>query len=1166
MRLSRIKLAGFKSFVDPTTIPFPSNLIGVVGPNGCGKSNVIDAVRWVMGETSAKHLRGDSMADVIFNGSTGRKPVGQATIELVFENTSGKLGGQFAQYDEISIKRQVTRDGQSNYYLNGTKCRRKDITDIFLGTGLGPRSYAIIEQGMISRLIEAKPEDLRVFLEEAAGISKYKERRRETENRIRHTRDNLSRLTDLRDELEKRLETLQRQAKAAEKYKELKVEERQLKAQLHALRWRAMHEEVEQKEKTLTAKETALEAEIAELRRLEAEIEQNRDAHTESNERFNTVQGEFYAVGAEIARIEQAMQHAKETRIQQEKEMSDTEQAWQASQDHIASDNALIANLTTSVEQDGTVLTDAQASEQASTEKLADCEQKMQGWQQRWDTFNNRASEQLRLAEVERARIEQLEKNMMQSHDRQTRLRDEQSKADVSGLEGEANVLTEQLAEASSALSALDDQARELLVRSNESKQSATELRHQIRSKSDELQKLREQIASLDALQKEALGQSDDQANQWLSAHSLENIKRLAQHLTVAPGWEAAAELVLGHLLDGVCIDDLAALEVAVRDAPACGVAFFEPSSQAASVAGTLAELVSAGGWLNDGLGQIFVAQDISDALNRRSSLSAGESIVTRDGVWMGRHWLRLSQNADESKSVIAREQLLKTLRAQGAQANASLEHLENELASVEQLGNQFAGEREQILARRPQLASAHGTMQAKFSALSTRLDALRQRMGAIGSELEEAQTQYKASESELSTARHGLHEALSSTEGHDKERESLLQQRDTLRLDLEESRKQSRLDRDSAHQIELRLQRNQAQLKATQESLARTERQLEHLGRRRDELFKALEGAEGPLAQMALQLESFLANRLTVESKLAGARRQVEEIDHKIRELSQLRQEVEQRSQIVRDEIQQLRMQWQEVTVRAQTVLEQIVEAEFEINSLLESLPQEANIPQWQEEVDRIGRSIQRLGAINLAAIDEYTEQAERKTYLDAQDEDLTKALETLENAMQKIDRETKTRFKETFDKVNSGLQEKFPRLFGGGHAYLELTGEDLLDTGITVMARPPGKRNSTIHLLSGGEKALTAVALVFSIFDLNPAPFCMLDEVDAPLDDANVTRFCTLVKEMSEHVQFIFITHNKVTMEMANQLSGVTMHEPGVSRLVAVDLDEAVGMVANG
>ncbi len=1166
MRLAKIKLVGFKSFVDPTTLHLPSNLIGVVGTNGCGKSNVIDAVRWVMGETSAKHLRGDSMTDVIFNGSTARKPVGQASIELVFDNSSGKIGGQYAQYAEISVKRMVGRDGQSNYFLNGVKCRRKDITDIFLGTGLGPRSYSIIEQGMISRLIEAKPEDLRLFIEEAAGISKYKERRRETETRIRHTRDNLARLTDLRDELEKRIETLQRQAKAAEKYKELKVEERQLKAQLHALRWQGLNDEAEQKEKAFRAKEIALEAEVAELRRIEAQTESLRDAHTEANEHFNTVQGEFYAVGAEMARVEQAIQHAKETRIQQEKELSETEQAWQASRAHIESDRGLIETLSKGVDEDTVLLSEAQAKEHVSSERLARCEQDMQGWQQRWDTFNHRASEQLRLAEVERARIEHLEQHMMQLQDREKRLREEAGKSNVSMLEAEAEQYAEQLDDAANALAELDTQATAKQRATNDAKQVSADLRRQIKAKSDELQSLREQIASLDALQKEALGQSDDQANQWLGQHQLAGAKRLAQQLTVQSGWETAAEVVLAHLLDALCVEDITQLETALGAAPACGVAFLERGTTGGSAAsGTLAQVVVADGWLNGNLEQVLIAETLSEALSRRDALEPNQSIVTRDGIWLGRHWLRLAHTAGGEHSVLAREQMLKSLRSSADQAGAMLAEWEERLAESEQRAAELDNEREQLLGRRPQIAAQHGTLQAKSSALTTRLEALRQRMGAIATELEEATKQFASDQSELTNARGRLNDALLANEGHDKERESLLQNRDTLRLELEDARKQSRTDRDTAHQIELRLQRNQAQLRATQESLVRTEHQLEHLGKRRDELFAALEGAEGPLADMARQLEGLLASRQAVESKLAQARRQVEEIDHKIRELNQLRQEVEVRIQSARDAIQQLRMDWQEVNVRAQTVLEQINEAQFELKPLLESLPPEATVAVWQEEVDKVGRSIQRLGAINLAAIDEYTEQAERKKYLDAQHEDLTNALTTLENAMHKIDRETRSRFKETYDKVNEGLQAKFPRLFGGGHAYLELTGEDLLETGITVMARPPGKRNSTIHLLSGGEKALTAVALVFSIFDLNPAPFCMLDEVDAPLDDANVGRFCTLVKEMSERVQFIFITHNKVTMEMANQLTGVTMHEPGVSRLVAVDLDEAVQMAVN-
>ena len=1168
MRLKKIKLAGFKSFVDPTTIPMPSNMIGIVGPNGCGKSNTIDAVRWVMGESSAKNLRGDSMSDVIFNGSTARKPVGQASVELVFDNTEGRLGGEYAQYNEISIKRQVTRDGQSNYYLNGTKCRRRDITDIFLGTGLGPRSYAIIEQGTISRLIEAKPEDLRIFIEEAAGISKYKERRRETENRIKHTRENLERIDDLREELEKRLATLQRQAKTAEKYKAYKEEERRLKAELLALKFANLDATVKERDKQIQAQETALEGQVAEQRGLEAAIESQREHQVESNERFNEIQGRYYAIGSEIARLEQTIQHIRDTRQQQERELREVEEAWREATEHLGNDRDAIEELKLTLEGLEEELLLARDKEDASNALRNEAEEAMHSWQQEWDEFNQSSSEHIRSAEVEKTRIQHQEQSLGQLNQRMQRLEDELGLLSPGNLETEIEGLGQERAQLEEQLGQVHHEAEQQAEQIRHEREHTQALSGELDAERGRLQSMQGRRASLEALQQQALGQDDHKLNEWLKAEELDQASRLAQNLRVDAGWEKAVETALGLHLESVCVEGMEAVARALDAIDQGALSLFDtrmsPGQAQTGSAGTpLLSKVQSDYSLASLLSGIYAAESLDEALALRGQLQGGESVVTRDGVWLGRDWLRLSRGVDEKAGVLQREQELQSLEQAIDEAAARVEELQTQLQQSRGRQQELEQGRDELQGTLRQLSQSKADIESQLSARQERMQQFHNRKQRLEGDIEDLGRQRQELESGLAEGRARLDETLARTENFEQTRHDLQQRREELRQRLDQNRQQAREDRDRAHDIALRLQSVRAQLDGTRQRLERMESQLAHLERRREELQAQLQGEGDPVTEMNQQLEELLAKRLGVEEELQQARRAMEEVDHTMRELTDERNQAEQRSQEIRSQLEKLRMASQEFRVRCQTVQEQFAETGFEIETVKQQLPEGAEESQWQQQVNDIGQRIQRLGAINLAAIEEYEEQSERKQYLDKQNADLTDALNTLENAIRKIDKETRTRFKDTFDQVNSGVKELFPRLFGGGHAYLELTGEDLLDTGVAIMARPPGKRNSSIHLLSGGEKALTAVALVFSIFQLNPAPFCMLDEVDAPLDEANVGRFCQMVKEMSEKVQFIFITHNKTTMEMSDHLTGVTMHEPGVSRMVAVDVDEAVRMV---
>nr|WP_100549681.1 MULTISPECIES: chromosome segregation protein SMC [unclassified Pseudomonas] len=1160
MRLKSIKLAGFKSFVDPTTVSFPSNMAAVVGPNGCGKSNIIDAVRWVMGESSAKNLRGESMTDVIFNGSNTRKPVTQASIELIFDNSDNSLVGEYAAFAEISIRRRVTRDGQNTYFLNGTKCRRRDITDIFLGTGLGPRSYSIIEQGMISKLIEAKPEELRNFIEEAAGISKYKERRRETENRIRRTQENLERLSDLREELERQLERLHRQAQAAEKYQEYKAEERQLKAQLLALRWQSLNQQVGSREQVIGDQEVAFEALVAEQRSADAAIERLRDGHHELSERFNLVQGRFYSVGGDIARVEQSIQHGQQRLRQLQDDLREAEKARLETESHLGHDRTLLATLGEELEMllPEQEMTAAAAEESAAS--LEEAEVAMHGWQEQWDGFNQRSAEPRRQAEVQQSRIAQLEQSLERLAERQRRLNEELQQLVADPEDAAILELNEQLAAGElqqEALHLAEEQQAERLQQLREELQQAGQAQQQAQG---ELQRLSGRLASLEALQQAALDPGQG-AGEWLREQNLLQSPRLAEGLRVEAGWELAVETVLGADLQAVLLDDFAGLDFAALEQGELRLA--SPAKGGARRAGSLLDKVESSHDLSPWLAGVRPVESLEQALAARSQLAEGESLISRDGYWVGRHFLRVRRAAEADSGVLARGQELERLQLEREEREAALAQLDERLLTLREEQRRQEEQREQQRRQGQELARQLSELKAKLSASQAKAEQLGLRRRRLQDELQEAAEQREIEQEQLGESRLQLQDALDAMALDNEQRESLLASRDSLRERLDRVRQDARQHKDHAHQLAVRVGSLKAQHDSTRQALERLEMQAERLHERREQLSLNLEEGEAPLEELRIKLEELLERRMAVDDELRQARLALEDADRELRDAEKRRTQAEQQAQLLRSQLEQQRMDWQSLNVRRKALADQLAEDNYDLHGVIATLPAEASESAWEEELERMAARIARLGPINLAAIDEYQQQSERKRYLDAQDADLVEALETLENVIRKIDKETRNRFKDTFDQINGGLQALFPKVFGGGNAYLELTGEDLLDTGVTIMARPPGKKNSTIHLLSGGEKALTALALVFSIFQLNPAPFCMLDEVDAPLDDANVGRYARLVKEMSATVQFIYITHNKIAMEMADQLMGVTMHEPGCSRLVAVDVEEALAMV---
>jgi chromosome segregation protein len=1164
MRLSKVKLAGFKSFVDPTTIALPSNLTGVVGPNGCGKSNVIDAVRWVMGELSARHLRGESMADVVFNGSSSRKPLGTASVELLFDNADGKIGGAYAGYSEVSLKRAVSRDGSSAYYINGGRCRRKDITQLFLGTGLGSRSYAIIEQGMISRVIEARADDMRAFLEEAAGISLYKERRRETEARIADTRENLARVQDLRDEVDKQIRHLTRQASAARKYQELRTRERLLTAELLALKLRQIDTGAEVNDSAMRAAELAMQQHLADQRSAEAAIEKQRGYATELGEALSKVQGQYYELGAEVTRTEENIRYTAELRTRQQDDLVKTAESLRVLGAQLTADETRLADLQAELARLSPDVESLRRQEQSLLAAQGSSEVRLTEWQGWWEQFNAEQGGATQTTQVEIARIEQLEAQLLRLRAHADRLLVER---DVLASEQQGAPLDELHSSEVQARAHAERQVLQL----TELQGAVQDLRARRQEAEADVESLRArrersqaELMSLEAVQKAALGEKDARASAWLE--SLPGPRaRVAERLTVDAGWERAVETVLGDYLEAVCVEDFESLQERLGQLSGGSVSFVEnSSSQRPATAGSLATHVQGAAAVLERLSDVVTVSSLAEALRLRSQLQAGQSAVTRDGEWVGRGWLRVRRGGDSRSGLLEREQRLKQLRVNSQlaeqelqRATTDLEQLRLQLAATEQ-------RRDAAQLEQQRTQQDHGELRSRLDIQRARVDAAEQRRARIAAEYQDVESDTARAHAGLSAARAAHAAALDALQTLDSRRPELEQERELRREAVNGARTQTQ-------QLQLTLRDALIKLESRRTAEASVVSALERLGQQRDELQQrsdaletALASGDQPVRELQARLEEALARRLEVESELTTARQNVEASEAELRGLDLSRLTAEQQVGAARAALETARLAAQESRLRRESLLEQFTLTRHELGAILETLPADASLDDREAAIAATGADIDQLGQVNLAAIDELKEQGERKQYLDRQFADVNSALQTLEDAMRKIETETRSRFEDTFNRVNAGLQEKFPRLFGGGHAYLVIDGEDPLSGGVTVMARPPGKRNSTIQQLSGGEKALTAVALVFSIFDLNPAPFCLLDEVDAPLDEHNVGRFCDIVKEMSSRVQFIFITHNKVTMELASQLIGVTMNEPGVSRLVAVDIDEAVRMAA--
>jgi len=898
MRLSKIKLSGFKTFVEPTTLSLPSTIVGIVGPNGCGKSNVIDAVRWVLGESSAKYLRGESMSDVIFNGSSTRKPVSTATIELLFDNTDKKVGGEYSKYNEISTKRVITRDGQSRYFLNGTKCRRKDITTLFLGTGLGPRSYAIVQQDTISRLIEAKPDDMRTFLEEAAGVSKYKQKRKETESRIKNTKENLNRLNDIREEIEKQLRRLKTQSNAAKRYKKYKSREKEIHAEVLFTRINSLLSKLRDNQEEVQQHQSAFDQNLTELRKIEADIEEQRVADAEATQNFNNAQKDHFELQSKIARLEQSIEYEKELESQKSFNVQEIQKELERINKEHKEDSVQINQISSVLSKLEQTIITASSIVNGLEQTLNELEGNLQGVSEQNESITNEINELNTVVETESVKISVLSKQMTQ----------------------------------------IDDQKRTIK-----------------------------------------------------NLHEAESIfKQLEKEIESSK-------------------------------------IYFDPQS---------------------------------------------------------------------------------------------------------------------------------------FEIITNKLDLLGEKLVSLSLKFQTIEQEITKNEGQIDSSKKNLKLAKGKLDELATDKEKLDQQKIDLSNEINTYKQKINSQRPSLQKLELKAESNRSTISALKNAMNRLESQKTQIMAKSLEITKGTRKKSDPTAEVKEQLESLLNHSLESEQTLNTLREQLEIIQATLRnyEIDRTNQNAEVNQS--REILEKYKLSIRELEVRKEGLDDQLSANGYSYESIKESIVETLNETELEQELEKILRSMERLGPINLAASNEYEEEAKRKDNLDSQFDDLNRALDTLNGAIKQIDDESMKRFNETFEKVNIGLKKHFPRLFDGGKAYLELEKDDSLDAGVIVMARPPGKRNSNIHLLSGGEKALTAVALLFSIFELNPAPFCLLDEVDAPLDDTNVARFCEIVREMSESVQFVVITHNKTTMELTNQLIGVTMSEPGVSRLVTVDLDEAVAL----
>lgn len=1173
MRLKQVKLAGFKSFCDPTTFELPSQLVGIVGPNGCGKSNIIDATRWVLGESRATELRGESMQDVIFNGSLERKPSSRASVELVFDNSLGRIGGAWGGFAEISVKRVLTREGQSTYYINQQAVRRKDVHDIFLGTGLGPRAYAIIGQGTISRIIEAKPDELRVFFEEAAGVSKYKERRRETENRLADTRENLTRVEDILRELHGQISKLDAQAEVAGRYRAMEAERTQKQQWLWLIKRDDAQAEQQLLEKTAESLDLEIEGLQTGLRSAENRMETLREAVHQANDEVSRCQAAYYEVNSEISTLESQIRMIAQNRNQAQARLKSLEEQIQSaralSEGGLQRRQEVEAQLEEAREQQAT----AEMALAEAEEQLAACEDEERERREALESARQAAHVAQQALQVGRVERRSHEEALAQMQERRQRLQ-----ASLSQLGDDASDQLERLAlelgAAQEEEARTAEQQQTLEARLAEVQAERGPAQEVLQAAVTKTTTIEARMAVLEQLQ--ARMQGENQMRPWLEKHGLgEDTERIWQYIRIEPGWETAVEAVLRervHALEAKSVQQVAAM---LQEAPPGKVGLFLTDLPAGAAplparpAGRLVPLASLvrcqdarlkpimAEWL-DGF---FSAESTEAAFAGRGQLPPGGRFVVREGHAIGRFDVALFAMDSEGEGVLARQQELQNLerelRAQQLLGDETRQQAERIDAMATQLAEQVRAARDASARAVRRVSTATIEHERLAQAVRSREES-RQR---LSEEIEELALRQAGREEALQALVDGLAEAEEKAEVASEELAAAREAAEMLETTLSSRRDHARESELAVRESAYAVRSLEQEIDNLHERIARADEQLAQADGNRERLLADLEGMSDEALRE--QLEVMLERRMEAEQALSEARGLADERSGELRRLDEERLRAERGQEPLRQRLIELRMKEQAARLTAEQMGEALAEASADLAELkasLVALPQRPK-PSWlQSEVSRLAQAVARLGPVNLAALDELTAAREREVFLNTQSTDLQEAMATLENAIRTIDQETRSLLQSTYDTVNAEFGRLFPMLFGGGEARLVLTGGEILDAGVQVFAQPPGKKNASIHLLSGGEKALTAIALVFGIFKLNPAPFCLLDEVDAPLDDANTERYAKMVSAMSEETQFVFISHNKIAMEMAHQLIGVTMQEKGVSRLVAVDLTSAV------
>lgn len=1141
MRLSSLKLSGFKSFADSTTLQFKDNRTAVVGPNGCGKSNVIDAIRWVMGESSARQLRGGSMQDVIFTGTAKRKPVGMASVELRFENTYGKLGGAYNAYSELAVRRQVNRDGKSEYFLNGTKCRRRDITDIFLGTGLGPRSYAIIEQGMINRLVDAKPEEMRVFIEEAAGVSRYQARRRETLQHLEHTTQNLDRLEDIASELKSQLKTLKRQSESAVLYKTLETEIRTLKIEI--LSFQCERSSRLQEEYTVEMNELGEHFKLvrSDMSTLEHDLTSINELFQRLIQQSTPLQNEWQQAEKKLSELKMTLEQKQSLFQQNSEALSNFEQQKIQTKEKIQLIELQWDTLHNQLEQQSEQLHNSESETQQRSQAFSDVKAQQLQAQQQYEHVKVQVEKQQQQKAQMQAQIEQLAKNVARIEQQKdtlktqaTQIQSQFQTEDLSQLEQEKSSAQQQIVQLEQKLTDTKAQLEQLQEQINQQKA-------QISSLKSEVQVLQSEQKNLNQLMAKSAVKTDTNAVQLMQVLKL-NVQ--------GKDHAALIEKFLAKWLSAQIIDSASTFTESIARQ-------LKASNSQDKI--QLNGLPCLADWIESPQyslwNQVAIVENLADALAIQNQLKAGQSLLSLDGYHIGQDWV-IGLYFDEA-SQAAQGALSHRIRLE--EIEAQLEILQPQLLETEsvlpQLNQQIADIQKQIQADQDTLKNQQKNLQqfdVQIAKQQSASQAFELQKVQLNSQLQQLDEQLEEDAMQKDDLEIDMHSVILKLEQNLPEYKALQYKLDELNEQVEAQQQQLQLKQQDFETTRRLAEQNKQQIELLEKDLTFSKAQYQQIIAQMEQAKKFVDPIQLELPSLESQFSEQSQQTEKLQKTWSEWQVELNNVQSKQQQLTEMRHLHQQNDEQLRTKLEEKRLSWQSAKSDLQHYSDQLKEMNAEIKQGVV-----IDLPAHQEKFEKAQRQFEKLGAVNLAASEEYEEVSKRFDDLSHQMQDLENTVGQLKDAMKTIDQETKKLFMGTFDRVNSELKVLFPKVFDGGEASLSL--EDDWQSGVKLMARPPGKKNSSLALLSGGEKALTALALVFAIFRLNPAPFCVLDEVDAPLDDANVGRFCNLVKELSDQVQFIYITHNKVAMTMATDLLGVTMPEPGTSKLVTVNLEEA-------